>query len=276
MQKELVKARTLIFLIVAALLTLCFYMLPIYWVFTTAIKKSTDAFVLPPKWIFQPTLENFDYVLRRTDFLALAKNSIVVATGSMLLALLLSFPASYALARFRIKNKNNMAFMILTLKMFPPIAVVLPFFIMYRALGLYDTLFGLILLYTAFNIPLATWLLLGFIREIPTSIEESALIDGASFSQIFRSILLPLVSVGVVATGILCFIMSWNEFLFALILTGKNQTLPVFIYSFINFREIQWGQLMTAAVIMSTPILVSSLFIRKYLIRGLTFGAVKE
>jgi multiple sugar transport system permease protein len=276
MQKKAVKVRTLIFLIVAVLLTLAFYLLPIYWVFTTAIKKPTDAFVLPPKWIFRPTLENFDYVLRRTDFLALAKNSIIVATGSMLLAILLSLPASYALARFRIKNKNNTAFMILTLKMFPPIAVVLPFFIMYRALGLYDTVFGLILLYTAFNIPLAVWLLIGFIREVPKSVEESALIDGASFGQIFRLILLPLISVGLMATGILCFIMSWNEFLFALILTGKNQTLPVFIYSFINFREIKWGQLMTAAVIMSTPILVSSLFIRRYLIRGLTFGAVKE
>jgi multiple sugar transport system permease protein len=276
MQKQLVKARTLILLTLAVLITLGFYLLPIYWVFSTAIKLPLDAFRLPPRLIFRPTLENFSFVLSRTDFLMLAKNSIIVATGATLLALLLSFPASYALARFRIKNKNNTAFMILTLKMFPPIAVVLPFFIMYRAVGLYDTLFGLILLYTAFNIPLATWLLIGFLREIPVSIEESALIDGASFTQIFRSILLPIISVGLLATAILCFIGSWNEFLFALILTGKKQTLPVFIYSFINFREIKWGQLMAVAVIMSTPILVSSLFIRRYLIRGLTFGAVKE
>jgi len=276
MKKQIVKVKNIFFLLLAVLVILCFYFFPIYWIFTTALKPPLETFRLPPKFFFKPMGGNFIYIFKRTDFLLLAKNSIIVATGSMLLSIFLSLPAAYSLSRFRIKNKNNIAFMILTLKMFPPIAVVLPFFIMYRAIGLYDTVFGLMLLYTAFNIPLATWLLIGFIKEIPVSIEESALIDGASYIQIFQRIVLPLVSVGLMATGILCFIMSWNEFLLALILTGRNQTLPVFIYSFINFREIKWGQLMAAAVIMTSPIIISSIFIRKYLIRGLTFGAVKE
>ncbi len=263
------------FLILAVLLIISFFLFPVYWIFSTAFKSPLEAFQLPPKVLFVPTGENFTTVFRKTDFLNLAINSIIVATGSTCLSFLISFPAAYSLARFRMKKKNNIAFMILSLRMFPPIAVVIPFFIMYQKLGLYDTRVGLVLLYTAFNIPLATWLLLGFIKEVPMEIEEAAIVDGASYLQLFSRIILPVTKTGIMATLILCFIMSWNEFLMALVLTGRNKTLPVFLYSFINFREIQWGPLMASAVIMTAPIVIASVFVRKYLIRGLTFGAVK-
>jgi multiple sugar transport system permease protein len=275
MKKTIRRIRRQFFLFIGVLLIILFFLFPVYWVFSTAFKNPLDTFILPPKIFFKPTMENFISVFGKTDFIELAINSIIAATGSMCLSILLSFPASYSLARFKMKRKSDIAFMILSLRMFPPIAIAIPFFIMYRKIGLYDTRLGLTLLYTAFNIPLATWLLIGFIKEIPIYIEEAALVDGASNLQVFRRIVLPVVSTGLMATGILCFIMSWNEFFLALILTGHKKTLPVFLYSFINFREIQWGQLMAAATIMSAPIIIASAFIRKYLVRGLTLGAVK-
>jgi len=275
MNRLLKKVGTQSLLYFGVILIILFFIFPIYWIFGTAFKTPLDTFKLPPKFIFNPTLENFIVIINKTQFMELAINSIIASAGSTFLSILLSFPAAYSLARFRMKRKNDLAFMILSLRMFPPIAVAIPFFIMYKRIGLYDTRVGLLLLYTAFNIPLATWLLIGFIKEIPVDLEEAALVDGATHLQVFRKIVLPLISTGMMATAILCFIMSWNEFFLALILTGRNKTLPVFLYSFINFREIQWGPLMAAAAIMSSPIIIASIFVRKYLIRGLTLGAVK-
>ena len=156
-------------------------------------------------------------------------------------------------------------------------AVVIPFFIMYRHLGLYDTQFGLILIYTAVNIPLTVWLLTGVIKTLPVDLEESALVDGATPFQVLFRIVLPLSVTGIAAAAIFTFIMSWNDFFFALILTGRSsRTLPVILYTFMTFREIKWGPLMALGVLMTLPVIIFSIFFRKYLIEGITLGALKE
>jgi len=250
---------------------------PIFWIFSTAFKAPADVMCSPPKIFFSPTLDSFGGVFAKPGVGSMFLNSAVIALSASLIVIALAFPAAYSLARFRMKRKDDMAFMMLSLKMFPPVAVVIPFYIMYNKVGLYDSQVGLILLYVAVNIPLAVWLLLGFLKELPVALEESALVDGASPFQVLSRIVLPLSATGLAAVGILTFIMCWNEFFFALVLTGRNtRTLPVFLYSFMTFREIQWGPLMALGTLMTLPVIVFSMFFRKQLIEGITLGALKE
>jgi len=250
---------------------------PIFWIFSTALKAPADVMCSPPKWLFRPTLANFGSVFAKPNVGLMFLNSGAIALSASLIVLGLSFPAAYSLARFKMRRKDDLAFMMLSLKMFPPVAVVIPFYIMYNKIGLYDSWIGLILMYVAVNIPLATWLLLGFLKELPVALEESALVDGASPAQVLLRIVLPLSATGMAAVGILTFIMCWNEFFFALILTGRHtRTLPVFLYSFMTFREIQWGPLMALGTLMTLPVILFSVFFRKQLIEGITLGALKE
>jgi len=250
---------------------------PILWIFSTALKPPSAVMCSPPKLLFSPTLDNFRAVLAKPGVEMMFFNSSIVALLASLIVLMLSFPAAYSLARFRMKRKDDLAFMILSLKMFPPVAVVIPFYIMYNKIGLYDSQLGLILLYVAVNIPLAVWLLIGFLKGLPVALEESALVDGANTLQVLIRIVLPLSATGIAAVGILTFIMCWNEFFFALVLTGRNaRMLPVFLYTFMTFREIQWGPLMALGTLMTLPVVFFSVFFRKYLIQGITLGALKE
>ncbi len=250
---------------------------PIFWIFTTAFKAPADVMCSPPRIFFTPTVDNFQAVLAKPGVGSMFLNSAVIALSASLIVIALAFPAAYSLARFRMKRKDDMAFMMLSLKMFPPVAVVIPFYIMYNKIGLYDSQIGLILLYVAVNIPLAVWLLLGFLKELPVALEESALVDGANPIQVLMRIVLPLSATGLAAVGILTFIMCWNEFFFALVLTGRDtRTLTVFLYSFMTFREIQWGPLMALGTMMTLPVIIFSVFFRKQLIEGITLGALKE
>jgi multiple sugar transport system permease protein len=262
-------------LLVVCLCSVAFF--PILWIFSTALKPPAAVMCSPPEILFTPTLNNFAEVFSKPGVARMFLNSSLVALASSLIVLLLSFPAAYSLARFRMRRKDDLAFMILSLKMFPPVAVVIPFYIMYNKLGIYDSALGLILLYVAVNIPLAVWLLIGFLKELPVALEESALVDGATPLQVLTRIVLPLSATGIAAVGILTFIMCWNEFFFALVLTGRNtRMLPVFLYTFMTFREIQWGPLMALGTLMTLPVVFLSVFFRKYLIEGITLGALKE
>jgi len=262
-------------LLLAMICSVSFF--PIFWIFTTAFKSPSDVMCSPPKMLFVPTIDNFRTVLGKPGVGGMFLNSGVIALSASLIVICLAFPAAYSLARFRMKRKDDMAFMMLSLKMFPPVAVVIPFYIMYNKIGLYDSQIGLILLYVAVNIPLAVWLLLGFLKELPVALEESALVDGASPIQVLMRIVLPLSATGLAAVGILTFIMCWNEFFFALVLTGRNtRTLTVFLYSFMTFREIQWGPLMALGTMMTLPVIIFSMFFRRQLIEGITLGALKE
>ncbi len=183
--------------------------------------------------------------------------------------------AAYAIARFQV-GKKNLAFWILSIRMFPPIATILPLFVIFRFAGLVDSYAGLILSYSVFNLPFAIWMLKGFIEDLPREIEEAAKVDGASRFQIFRNIVLPLVAPGLVVVALFTFIFAWNDFAYAVIFSGSNVTpLPVVIAQFAGGHEILWGQISAAAIIAIVPALLLGTFLQKYLTRGLTMGAIK-
>ena len=204
-------------------------------------------------------------------------NSVIISVGSSILAVMIGSLAAYALGRFRFKGNRDIAFWILTTRMAPAVAVIIPMFIMYRSFfHLYNTYTGMILVYLVFNLPFAVWMLRGFFAEIPTEIEEAAFVDGCSRLAAFWHVILPLVAPGMAASTIFCVIMSWNEFLFALILTAdKTKTLPVAATTFVGSMGVQWGELCASGTVIMIPLLVFALLMQRHLVRGLTLGAVK-
>jgi len=204
-------------------------------------------------------------------------NSVIVGFGSTFLTIFLGTLAAYAFSRFRVPLKDDLLFFILSTRMMPPIAVAIPIFLMYRTVGLSDTHLGLILLYTAVNLSLAVWLLKGFIDEIPREYEEAAMIDGYTRFQAFRKVVLPQAMTGIAATAIFCLIFSWNEYAFALLLTsGTAQTAPPFIPTIIGEGGQDWPAIAAGATLFLLPVLVFTVLLRRHLLRGITFGAVRK
>lgn len=266
--------RQLLIYVLVILVILAFF-LPVYWVVITAFKHGSEVFEY--RFIFKPTVNNFKNVLAEASFRRYYFNSLVVSGVSTLLALFIGFPLSYALVRFGFKGRENLSFWILSLRMIPPIVVAIPFFLMFKKIGLFDTLTGLVLIYTNFNLPFVIWILRGFIENVPVELEEAAMIDGCSRWDALRLVTVPISLVGIVTVAILCFIFVWNEFLFALVLTGvKSRTVTVAVFSFMGFAEISWGLMCAASVLASAPIVVFGIMVRKQLVSGLTFGALKE
>lgn len=250
---------------------------PILMVVVTSFKSQVDALRMPPVWLFKPTLNNYRDVFELSPFWLYFTNTLVVAVVSTVVALILGSLAAYSLARFRHKRGEQLSFWIISIRMTPPVAAAIPIFILMRQLGLLDTRLALIITYTTFNLPFAVWLMKGFFADIPSDMEESALIDGCSRWGAFWRIAFPMAAPGLVATAVFCFTFTWNEFFFALILSGtRAQTLPVAITSFIRETGIMWGQMFAAAVLIMLPMVIFTLFVQRYLVRGLTFGAVKE
>jgi multiple sugar transport system permease protein len=203
-------------------------------------------------------------------------NSTIVALGSTVLTLAAGIPTAYVLARYKFKGSSDFAFWILTTRMSPPVAVLIPFFVMYTWLGINDTHFGVIIAHVAVNISIVVWLLRSFFDDLPYALEEAAFMDGATYYQAFQHIALPLAMPGIAAVGILSFLFSWNEFLFALVLADDNvRTVPVGIYGFVGFQSIAWGKLSASATIMIVPVVVFLMIFQRSLVRGLTLGAVK-
>lgn len=254
---------------------------PIVWMVVTAIKPADMSQTLPPVWFFHPTLSNFASVLSgktyaSQNFGVLLLHSLIVTTGSTVLALLVGIPAAYGLARVRFRGRRAAATWILSTIMFPPAVSVVPIFILSARLGLTDTYPVLIVPYAAFSLPMVIWMLRSSIKQIPFEIEEAAMVDGLSQLAMIRVIVLPLLVPGIVAAALLCAILSWNEFLFALTLTrSKVQTAPVGLNEFTSMYGTQWGQLTAAATVTVAPILVMTLVLRRRLVEGLSFGAVK-
>jgi len=271
-RKKYIKSITIYILVVAVLFI---FFIPIYWIVTTSMKTGTLVFDHSP--IFRPIADNFINVLSRADFQRYYSNSLVISFMATLFTIIIGFPAAYAFVRFPIRKKQTLSFWILSLRMIPPIVVALPFFLMFRRVGLYDTLLGLILIYIAFNIPFVIWVLRGFVENVPVELEEAAMIDGCSRLRVMRYVTIPISLTGIVATAVLCFIFVWNEFFFALILSGSaRRTVTVGVYNFIGFTEIAWGAMCAASLLVSVPIIVFGILVRKNLLSGLTFGALKE
>lgn len=251
-------------------------LLPLAWMVLASLKTREQVAQLPPLLRFTPTLDNYREVFRDSDFPRYFVNSLVVATSSTIVSVLLGFMAAYAFVRLRRKRNDGLLFWILTMRMVPPLAVLVPFFNMMSTLGLYDTRLGLALVYVTFNLPIATWLLLGYVDKIPKSVEEAAMTDGCSRLATLRAIVLPLAAPGLFATAVICLLLSWNEFAFALNLTGEDaKTLPVFLTAWDTQRGINWGPMTASALMVVTPVIVGAAIFQKWLVRGLTFGATK-
>ncbi len=261
----------------ALLVAVCWSLFPVYWMISTSLRESSAAFAATPQLIFKATLANYYEVISDTGFMTTVFNSLVIALVATLIALVVGSMAAYGFARFRFKGDAQLSFWVLSNRMFPPIAIVLPFFIIFKAVELLDTRLALIIVYTAFNLPMVVWVMRSFIADLPKEVEEAAFIDGCSQLQVLTKIVLPLVRPALFATGILTFTFAWNEFLFALILTNvRAQTLPVKIASFVSERGVLWGEMMAAATIAVLPILVVTLWMNRHLTRGLTLGTLRE
>ena len=264
---------------VIAFLFAVYCIFPFYIVITTALKNDREIFAWPPVWRFHATLANFYdalFVFGGQGAATFILNSIIITGSSTVLSLVLGSMAAYGLARFKFRGRRQLAFWILSTRFAPPIAFAVPMYLMVLQLDLLDAHIALILIYTSMNLSLVIWLLRGFFAEIPIEIEEAALVDGYTRLQIFWRIAVPLVRPGIITAGILASIFSWNEFLFASVLTQTNAaTLPVYLSGFSNAMDMAWGQYMAVGVIALLPISAVALILQRYLVRGLTFGAVR-
>jgi multiple sugar transport system permease protein len=264
---------TLIGAVVAALA-------PVYWMLTISLKTEVDQFASPPRWLsFSPTLAHYADAFLSRSFGQYLATSAVVAVLSTIGSVTLGTFAAYALARFRwpAKLDRRLSLWILSTRMFPPIVSAVPLFLMMRDLRLLNTMAALIIVYTAFNLPFVVWMMRGFFQELPRELEEAAMVDGDSRLGALRRIILPLVVPGLAATAVFCLIMSWNEFLLALVLTQTDaaMTLPVGIAGRVTQYEIKWGVMSAAGVVAMLPILIFAMAVQRYLVRGLSLGAVK-
>lgn len=249
---------------------------PLLVVFNQSIKPTLLMFSDPPKWFFKPTLEHYHKVFARQQLHKFMFNSLVVGLSTTVLSLVFGSLAGYSFARLNIKGKEKWAFLILLCKMIPAGALVVPMYYIVRKLGLANTYVGLIIAHTTFSLPFVVWMMRSFFQEIPVELELAAMVDGCSRLGAFLRITAPLAAPGLTATGILTLLLSWNEFLFALVLSGRStRTLPIGISAFVGSVSIDWGGSSAAAVVAMVPVFIAGLMVQKYLVRGLTMGAVK-
>jgi multiple sugar transport system permease protein len=257
------------------LILVAMILFPFVWLLMMSFKTDKDIFAFPPKLFFEPTLANYAG-LWDSSFTRSFLNSAIVSISSTALALLIGVPSAFALSRTTMRQEKALSLLILASRMAPPIAFTIPYFLAYRYMGLLDTTYGLIIIYLTFNISLVVWLMRSFFDACPRSLEEAAWIDGATLWQGFTKIILPISGPGIAATAILCFLYSWNDFFFALILT-RNQamTAPVAVVNFMNYAGWDWGKIAAGGTMIMLPVLVFSMLVRKFLIQGMTAGAVK-
>ena len=265
-----------IFIYALAFLAVLLSIAPIIYIVITSFKEPELTFAIPPVWNFTPTLKNYQEVLSSTDFSKYFMNSIVVALATTGIALTLGTLAAYGFSRFRFRGHFWLKMSSLIPQMLPPIAIIVPLYVLFNKLDWIDTRQALIISYLTFTIPLSIWMMIGFFDEVPIELEEAAMIDGCSrFGALFR-VSLPLVIPGMAATAILAFLYCWNEFLYAVILTGRDaRTLPVIITSFMTNKSVLWGRIAASGSLVLIPVLIFALLAQRYLIRGLAKGAVK-
>ena len=258
-------------------LALSFLLGPFVWQIITAVKPQGQLGQLPPLLPSHPTWQSFATVLGTSGFLRAGLNSFLVASFVVLVALVFGVPASYALAKFNLRGGSLMLTVLLAFSMFPPIANVAPLYLLLIRLGIRDSILGVVLAHSVFALPFAVWLLTSFFREIPNDLYRAARIDGCSHLGVLRHVVLPLAVPGLLSVALLVFIFSWNEFLYAFTLTAsdRSRTLPVAIALFPGIHEIPWGEISAAAVLATLPCVVLMLVFERYIVSGLTTGAIK-
>ncbi len=257
------------------LVALAFFLLPVVWILLTSFKAQGEVFHYPPVfWPHQVDFRHYSSVLNGPGGHAL-RDSLVVASANTALSLLVGVPTAYSISRFRVGGQH-LAFWILSIRMFPPVASAVPLFLLFQKYQLLDTYWALIIAYLTFNVPFVVWFVKGFFDDLPRDLEEAALVDGASRWRAFTGIALRLAAPGIVTSALLAFVFSWNEFLLALFLTRSQvRTLPVALANLVGGHEIQWGEIGALTVVAIVPVVVLALALQRYVVRGLTFGAVK-
>ena len=262
---------------VALVPVLAWTLFPIFWITTASFKTELSLYARPPQWfLFSPILDNYRRVLTNIPFFQYLTNSLVIAIGTTVGSLVLGVLAGYGFARFRFRGSDAVRFLVLVTRMAPRIVLVVPYYLMMQKLGLLDTYTGLLIAYVSFALPFTIWLLIGFFMDVPLEIEEAAMIDGCNRLAVLLRVVIPIVAPGIVVAAIFAFLVSWNEFLFALILSGVNaKTLPVVIAGFSTDVGPLYGEMSAAAVMVMLPNIVMTVALQRFLVRGLTLGAVK-
>ncbi|MCL2319450.1 MAG: carbohydrate ABC transporter permease [Treponema sp.] len=246
---------------------------PFFWMFMSSFKTQVDIIRWPPKFIFAPTLKNFNRVFTEQNFGLYLKNSSIVAFSAVFFSLLVGLPAAYSIARF---GQKKILMLILVARLMPGISFLMPWYIIFSRLHLMDSYTALILSHILIVMPVVVWIMSAYFETVPVELEASAMVDGATRQRAFLSIILPLSMPGAITATTLSFIFSWNNFMFSQTLSmEKTRTLPIAVYNFLSYAEVDWGGVMAAAVAIVTPAIILTLFFQKYIVKGLTVGAVK-
>jgi multiple sugar transport system permease protein len=244
-----------------------------YYMIATSLKSPVDITAADYQWTFTPTLANYRAVLLGTDFAEFTVNSLIIGFGALGIALVIGLPAAFAVARWQVPK---FALIILSSRITPGITFLIPWFILFSRVGWIDSYRGMIAVHLIVVLPLVTWLMISFFEELPTEVLESARVDGASVTRTFLSVALPMTRGGIVASSILGFIFSWNHFMFSIVISGSStRTLPVAVFNFMSYGQVNWGAIAAAATLMTLPVLVMALAVQRHIVRGLSIGAVK-
>lgn len=265
---------------------LLFVLFPLYWIFTMSLKQPNEVFSYPPKFFnFEPTLDNYLSVIGvipplpgsiQSDFLKYFSNSLMLAGGAIVITVILGTTAAYGLARFEFAGREPLALLIVAVRLVPLMTILLPLYIIYQRLGLYNTYPGLMLAYLYIGFPFYTWLIRGYIAGVPREIEEAAVLDGCSTLKALYYVVFPVIMPGIVSAALLVFIYMWNNFVFALILSGANWSpVPVGIFNYTGYSQTSYTSVAAASVISVVPVIIIGIFIQKYIVQGLSAGAVK-
>ncbi|WP_431869176.1 carbohydrate ABC transporter permease [Nocardiopsis eucommiae] len=251
------------------------FFFPVLWMFLTGFKQESQASTNPPTFFFQPTLDQYSAVIGR-DFVPYLLNSVQASVLSTILAIVLGLPAAYALSLVRVPAWRDSLFFFLSTKLLPPVAMILPLYVIARNLGALDDARTLTLVYTAMNLPIAIWMIRSFLVELPKEVLEAARMDGARRFTEIRRVILPMIAPGLAATALICFIFAWNEFFFAVNLTASQaSTVPVFLVGFISGEGLYWARLSAASTMAALPVILAGWAAQRWLVRGLSLGAVK-
>ena len=257
-------------LVVAIALVVLF---PFLWMLASSFKTQVDIISWPPKFIFAPTLQNYRKVFGEQDFLKYFMNSTIIGTLAVGLSLVLGLPAAYSISRY---TQKKLAMFILLARLMPGISFLMPWYIIFSRLNLMDSYVALVLSHILIALPIVVWIMSTYFNSIPREMEESAMVDGATRRYAFWAIILPLSGPGIITATTLSFIFSWNNFMFSQVLSmEKTKTLPIAVYNFVSYAEVDWGGVMAAAVAIMAPAIILTMVLQKYVVKGLTMGAVK-
>jgi multiple sugar transport system permease protein len=270
---ETIKIIKKIFWYLLVVLVMIPFVFPLLWILLSSLKTQTQITALPPLWIFKPTFDNYIKVFVEQNFIQYLFNSSVVAVGATLVSLIIGLPAAYSISKYK---QSAFGLFILVARLLPGISFLIPWYILFSKFHLIDTYFALISSHMLIGLPLIVWIMVNYFDGIPAELEESARVDGCTIQSAFLKIILPISGPGIITGITLSFLFSWNNFMFSMVLSSQQtKTLPIAIYNFVSYAEVNWGSVMAAAVIIITPAIILTMLFQKFVIKGLTMGAVK-